>query len=346
MQKRKRVSVSKNVTAKNNNRTFKTEIGLKQSLVKSSNAIRKKFQDLHNDKQIVNEHISETYKPIIDPIKKLVDDNKKKIPEKTDPTPIKSELKNESDSIYRTAYLPPHRRKLFATTAKKLSFEPHNISEIDDIENNNNAEDNSMKQIREQAKQISSADKDNIYGIRLHHGDLFMGKEPIKFTKDNDELKYLIGNKKFTVTNGLTDLLIGSNPQFYSNQDLETYKDMLTYTSAHKKNYNPSGAIRRSKSSKKYNKIITQLFPERRSSRLNVGGEGVKWQHRQQMKKLPTVYKTFNRTAAYDYKYWDDPNELVDRLRLLVSSQTAGHTGHNNEIIAIIEELQEAKIIV
>ena len=43
--------------------------------------------------------------------------------------------------------------------------------------------------------------------------------------------------------------------------------------------------------------------------------------------------------------YWDDPNELVDRLRLLISSTTAGHNNHNNEIISLIEELKEANII-
>lgn len=44
--------------------------------------------------------------------------------------------------------------------------------------------------------------------------------------------------------------------------------------------------------------------------------------------------------------YWNDLNELVDRLRLLVASTIAGHTGHNNEIISIIEELREADIVV
>ncbi|KAE9536139.1 hypothetical protein AGLY_007362 [Aphis glycines] len=38
--------------------------------------------------------------------------------------------------------------------------------------------------------------------------------------------------------------------------------------------------------------------------------------------------------------YYDDPNELVVRLNLLTSSQNAGNTGVNNEIISIIEELQ------
>jgi len=48
---------------------------------------------------------------------------------------------------------------------------------------------------------------------------------------------------------------------------------------------------------------------------------------------------------SINYVYWDDPNKLVDRLKLLVASKQAGHTGHKNEIVSIIEELREAKII-
>ena len=44
--------------------------------------------------------------------------------------------------------------------------------------------------------------------------------------------------------------------------------------------------------------------------------------------------------------YYDDPNELVTRLNLLTSSQSAGNTGVNNEIISILEELRERNIIV
>lgn len=43
--------------------------------------------------------------------------------------------------------------------------------------------------------------------------------------------------------------------------------------------------------------------------------------------------------------YYDDPNELVTRLNLLVSSQNAGNTGVNNEIISITEELRERNLI-
>lgn len=44
--------------------------------------------------------------------------------------------------------------------------------------------------------------------------------------------------------------------------------------------------------------------------------------------------------------YYDDPNELVIRLNLLSSSQNAGNTGVNNEIISILEELRERNLIV
>lgn len=359
MPKRKKVSDSEYVTADNDNTNIKTEMGLKQTLIKTRNAIRKKFQDLHHGKQILREQISEKYKPIIEPIKSLSNDKVKKPPEKVDSTPIKNEKENETDSIFKTAF-PNYRRKLFATTVKKSRFQPildindiqHEQSEINDDDYNNSVK----KRIHEQAKQINSAEADHIYGIRLNHGEYYMGRAPIKVEKDNEQLYFVVKNKKFPVTSGLTDLLLMSNPQNYTSDDLETYRDMLELTNAHKKNYNVNGLVRRSKSSVKYNEIISDLFPERRSNRLidsqqkskqgknyeRVRGKGVKCQ----IKKPQTVYKTFNRSGVYDYKYWDNPNELVDRLRLLVSSQTAGHTGHNNEIIAIIEELQEAKIIV
>ncbi len=43
--------------------------------------------------------------------------------------------------------------------------------------------------------------------------------------------------------------------------------------------------------------------------------------------------------------YWNDPNELVERLILLHASKAAGNTNVYNEILAIEEELREANII-
>jgi len=47
-----------------------------------------------------------------------------------------------------------------------------------------------------------------------------------------------------------------------------------------------------------------------------------------------------------DYVHWDDPNELVDRLRLLDASRNAENNAHENEILSIIEELCEAGLII
>ncbi len=47
---------------------------------------------------------------------------------------------------------------------------------------------------------------------------------------------------------------------------------------------------------------------------------------------------------THNLVYWNDPNELVDRLRLLLASQSAGNTGVSNEILSIFEELYESGI--
>lgn len=52
---------------------------------------------------------------------------------------------------------------------------------------------------------------------------------------------------------------------------------------------------------------------------------------------LNNVYST----NPIQYVYFDDPNELVDRSKLLIASSESGNNAHINEINSIIEELQE-----
>jgi len=49
---------------------------------------------------------------------------------------------------------------------------------------------------------------------------------------------------------------------------------------------------------------------------------------------------------AIDYVHWDDPNELVDHMRLLEASRQADYNAHDNEMLSIIEELRETGIII
>lgn len=45
------------------------------------------------------------------------------------------------------------------------------------------------------------------------------------------------------------------------------------------------------------------------------------------------------------HEFYDDPNELCDRLRLLIASRSAGNTNHAQEINSIISELRESGYI-
>lgn len=45
------------------------------------------------------------------------------------------------------------------------------------------------------------------------------------------------------------------------------------------------------------------------------------------------------------YRFFDDPNEICDRLRLLVGERRAGNDGVNGEILSIVEELRELGVI-
>ena len=48
---------------------------------------------------------------------------------------------------------------------------------------------------------------------------------------------------------------------------------------------------------------------------------------------------------THNLVYWNNLNELVDRLRHLLASQSAGNTGVSNEILSIFKELYKSSII-
>jgi len=97
-------------------------------------------------------------------------------------------------------------------------------------------------------------------------------------------------------------------------------QSILLATNAHRRNYIEHSHLR-SNRGYKYRYIIAPLL-----KRID------DW------KELPRAM-TLNDNAI-DYVNWDDPNELVDRMRLLKASRQAGHNAHDNEMLSIIKELQ------
>lgn len=143
-----------------------------------------------------------------------------------------------------------------------------------------------------------------------------------KMTISGDNI--IIKDKMYKGTTGLYELIFMKSPRDYTNADLLQYSDVLDTTSAHRRNYHKSGQIVGAKGHK-YKNIIKKII----STGKKHSGHG-----------LMSVSK-----RKTEHIYWNDPNELIDRLRLLIASQQAGHSNHNNEIISIIEELREEGII-
>lgn len=159
----------------------------------------------------------------------------------------------------------------------------------------------------------------------------YLGKKVIDFDRNTGNIH--VDGQIFKGTPGLYQLIFYTHPQFEV-QDRDQYKELLELTGVHKKingTLKPSGTI-------KYLDIIKPMFnavvPVRNT-------------------RMPTRSQTWggtglemvNNNIPLEYVYWDDPNELVERLKLLVASQEAGNNSHQNEIIAIINELKEANII-
>lgn len=155
---------------------------------------------------------------------------------------------------------------------------------------------------------------------RLRNQDGYLlGKHPARFEKN----KLIIGHEEFKVTKGLFELLTMSEPTDYSAQDLRNYKKILDLTNIHRKRNSPTGKIIEN-STPKYLKIIKQLYE----------GSG--------------LFKTYRRKRAkIEYKYFDNPNELLDRLRVLCGEVDAGNISHviESEILSILEELVELRLL-
>uniref|UniRef100_A0A1B0BXI6 DUF8207 domain-containing protein n=1 Tax=Glossina palpalis gambiensis TaxID=67801 RepID=A0A1B0BXI6_9MUSC len=142
---------------------------------------------------------------------------------------------------------------------------------------------------------------------------------------NNEKLDKICGfNVDWAMTPGLFQVRFHSKPQHYTKRDLIKYKDILINTNVYKRHYQPGAQIKGAKAFK-YQRVIRPLFNKK--SNLVIKGSGLS------LKSLDTR-KTI-------YTYWDDPKELVDRLRLLLSSESAGHNNHKNEVISVVEELRE-----
>lgn len=199
---------------------------------------------------------------------------------------------------------------------------------------------------------------DHNYGIRVNGNDWMIGDQKIEI----DQNDIIINNKRYIGTRGLYELIFMNSPNkyIYTEEDLRNYADILNDTNVYRVNYSALGK-KRSNRGHKYLHIIAPIIAQRDNVASGSGVSMIRKKSRKNKLTLQDYVAKENPMSTYfdlitpqsdphgvsltegnpEYIYFDDPNELVDRLRLLYGSQEAGNNGHKNEINSIIEELLE-----
>lgn len=165
------------------------------------------------------------------------------------------------------------------------------------------------------------------YGVRfnLETDKFHIGNKELHF--EGQDIYIMDGNNRVTYkgTPGFYELMFKKAPLGYNAKDMRDYKDIVNRSSAHRKNYDPEGQIS-GNVGPKYKNVIKRMQTAPKTPRR---GKGLLTVNNKQVEFVP----------------WKNPNTLVDRLRILIASQLAGHTGHNNEIVNIIDALKTANVM-
>ena len=302
---------------------LKKEQNILHQLVKSREAIRKKYNLLKQNRAYAERVISKTLKPITDPLNELVSLSKTKSIEKFN----SKNKKNFFNSTRISADITKHNKDIDLNATyddEGMRYE----SAFDDNEDHITSDTMIANEtpLNEYLKMLQhkTSNLDKLYGVHKKDSKFYFGNSEILFN-DND---IIVQRQKYPNTIGLLELLFKKDPNrsLINEKDLNIYRQIVEITNIHRKKFEKNGEFRRH-NSRKYDNIIAPLFEV-------VTGEG-----------LQTEYKVARFNSTKDYIYWDDPNELVDRLRLLLAERSAGNNAHSNEISSIIEELREGGYI-
>ena len=173
---------------------------------------------------------------------------------------------------------------------------------------------------------------DLAFGLYAQEGKFKIGNKEVNI-EDND---INVDDIIFEGTPGFWELITSKNPENYTGEDLDKYRQLLLLTNAVYRDNNPDNNNPKSSKSPKWKNIIKPIWeqikiqkdeeeeyeePATSEAGQSLSGTGL-------LKILPS-----------------DPNALIDRFDLLFSSKKAGHTGVRNEIVSILDELKRQGVL-
>lgn len=290
-----------------------------------SDSVRKKTQALKLGLSERDKFLEETFKPIVDPLNKLNQNLSSKIESKNndkrdESTSYSTEMissdeidEEEAEEGKGGVDLKENGDISMTESPTNLSILSHDITDKGPL---------TRKYILKMLHHGPKSSKYHVFGARLEKDGIHIGDS---FISINERDQINIKEENFKGTVGLFELLFELNPKKYSKNDLNNFKQICLLTNLHRKGYSQNTPIHRNKSNK-YKNIISRLFSTKRGKRR---GKGM---------SMKSVYDT-------NVIYYNDINKLVDRMKLLYESVQAGHSGLDNEIVALTEELKRTGYI-
>lgn len=315
----------------------------KENIIKIRKTIRKKLRLLRQGDIVRNEQLHKSFEPVTQSLKELV---------KTEQD-IKDVIINEN--LKKEQARGDNVSKILQ---EDVGILPRNITNSSNSDNAGDEDDDDNvfdatnllgyeevptylesynplpRQYIEQLITDGSGEFDTKTGVKYNAetSKWTVGKSPVEI--DGDDL--IIDGLRYTGTPGLYELLFKKNPLGYTEKDGNTYIDILNRSKVLHRNFDSAKQKWGSKSSKY--QLIKKLMLSKKTN-------GEKRRRSNSFAGMGYDKYLIANEKPYNYKYWNNVEELVDRLVLLHAARGAGNDTHTNEIVAIEEELREADII-
>lgn len=302
--------------------------------IEASKALQEKYAELRQGLVTRQRVLEQEFKPIITPLQN-----------------IQNQLKNTPLSTTR---LLPEQKSLEAPSIEK------SIGSVEKSDHSQVLGPLASKYLGLYATKHSATD--TTFGIYMNNdGVLCIGNSPINV--ENDVIKFPDG-EKYEGTVGLWELLTLKNPIDYDSQDLDNYEKIILKTYTYRRNNDPKDSRVKSSGGKKYLQIIKPLLLANNVMYYNNMGTLTSFNTppRKKPKSLaeeledvdlmsfspvPTTKGTGLRkiltNTPVEYIYWNDLNELLDRLYIVYGEIKAGNNNPNliNEVVNILQEIRE-----
>ncbi|XP_031332227.1 uncharacterized protein LOC116162691 [Photinus pyralis] len=352
---------------------------LAKDLILARKSVKQKYDSLKQDMAVTERMVEQHFKPITQPLKQLLtvtklDTVKTELPSVKRQSPIFAQQTPRTSTPQKVA------RNLFSIDEPSVLHEPSILedSEYGDPTPEDDIDVPTLDDLREELSHVgtnpafeefldqyhglpkiyvegifrdTNNEYDHKYGVRYEPtlNKFFVGDSELDFAKE-DIVIVSSNGERFTYkgTPGLFELLFKRNPIGFKSADSKAYRDIIIRTSAARRHYDAKAQIQ-GNGQPKYVQIIKPLLQGSSSS------SGFSSSHlgptlRQRALTLSTKRGGTLSTLQLNNKKiefvpWNDPNKLVNWLRVLLGSKSAGNTANHNEIIYITEELRNSGII-